>query len=200
MSDTVLVAIVTVIGSVVVAIIQYTNRQQIRDMAEQQEGCQKRIGLLEGKLEAVHQSYQDKITAMEKLLKDTERKYYEGAAVTEAFFENAIDAIFVVSQHGIITRMNASAELLVGASRTEYIGREIESVIPDRNKGKHDAFRVNYVRHPMPSRMSRFVPMSDKPVNIRRFNGDEIKIEVSLLPQPLPDGLVIIAICHNAKV
>lgn len=198
MSDTVLVAIVTVIGSVIVAVIQYTNRQQLRDMAEQQDGCQKRIALLEGKLEAAHQSYQDQIKAMEKLLKEAERKYYEGVAVTEAFFENALDAIFVVSQHGIITRMNASAELLVGASRTEYIGRTIESVLPDRNRALHESLRINYIRHPIPSLMSRFVPMSDKPVNLKRFNGDEVAIKVSLLPQPLPDGLVVIVICHNA--
>ena len=98
-----------------------------------------------------------------------------------AVLEAAPDAIIVIDAAGLIQFANSRVCVLFGHSRETLIGREVETLLPERFRRQHSAHRANYAR------TSRVRPMgSGLDLVARRSDGSEFPVEISL--SPIPSG------------
>src|SRR5947209_1605843 len=72
----------------------------------------------------------------------------------ENLFEFSPDAIFVTDTHGVIRDANPRATELFGYSRSELEGMSVESLVPERFRGRHPSHRENYNAHPRARQMA----------------------------------------------
>lgn len=69
---------------------------------------------------------------------EEERTQLESAARTRAILESALDAVVVIDDKGAIQEWNRQAEIAFGWSRTEVLGRMLETVIiPEELRSSH---------------------------------------------------------------
>ena len=59
-----------------------------------------------------------------------------------SLLESAPDAIVIVDERGRIVFVNTQAEQLFGYQRSELIGHALETLIPERHRGRHVADRT----------------------------------------------------------
>ena len=108
------------------------------------------------------------------------------AALYEAMFENALDALIVVDDRGLIVAANAAVETLFGHRPESLIGASIEMLVPQRY-GHHAAERARYSAHPSPRAMGRGVILF-----ARHADGHEVPVDISLNPIDV-DGRRLVA-------
>jgi PAS domain S-box-containing protein len=86
-------------------------------------------------------------------------------ALTRQLFEEAPDAIVVVSESGEITLCNRQADEMFGYHRDELIGRSVSSLIPPRLRVQHrkhmDDYMENPERRPMGEHMATLALRKD---------------------------------------
>jgi PAS domain S-box-containing protein len=112
-----------------------------------------------------------------------------------AVLEHAPDAMMLVDgETGKITTVNAAAEQLSGYSREDLIGRRIESIVPERLREGHVRYRNEYSAHPRRRGMRDHTPLS-----LRRKDGAEIQVSISLSYLRDDDELIIIASLRDER-
>ena len=110
------------------------------------------------------------------------RSYFQG------ILEAAPDSIVIVDAQGHITRVNNQTEQLTGYAREELIGRLVEVLIPERYGEIHVQHRADYMAAP------RIRPMGvGLELFLRRKDGVEVPVEISLSPFRTPDGILVTA-------
>lgn len=62
-----------------------------------------------------------------------------------ALFTSAVDAIIVIRHDGIVDTVNPAAEQLFGYSTEEFIGRNVNFLMPDEHRKRHDDYLRNYI-------------------------------------------------------
>ncbi|MBI3483637.1 MAG: PAS domain S-box protein, partial [Acidobacteria bacterium] len=116
------------------------------------------------------------------------RRAAEAEITVRQILESAPDAMIIGDQGGRIVQVNAQAEKLFGYSRTELVGKQVESLMPGRFRDKHLSHRLRYSAAPR-----------TRPMGIGLYllglhkNGSEIPVEVSLGPLQRRDGNFVIA-------
>lgn len=102
----------------------------------------------------------------------------------------APDAMVLTGTDGVIIDANAGVEALFGYDRQELVGRSVEALMPERQRGLHVAHRGHYVTAPSRRRMGAGLDLSGC-----HRDGSEFAIDVALNPLRLgAQVLVVVAI------
>lgn len=60
-------------------------------------------------------------------------------------FNNVSDSIIIIDENGIIEKLNPSAEKLFGYSAQELIGHNINKLMPESDRNRHDSYLAHYL-------------------------------------------------------
>jgi PAS domain S-box-containing protein len=107
--------------------------------------------------------------------------------------ESAPDAMIIVSRDGSIELVNSQAERLFGYTRAQMLGRSIDTLVPARFRGNHDAHREGFFRQPRPRQMGEGLELYGL-----RADGTEFPVEISLSPLDAEDGLSVCTAIRDA--
>lgn len=102
--------------------------------------------------------------------------------------ETAPDAIVIVESDGRILLVNRQVELLFGYDRHELIGGPVETLVPERFRPRHGAYRDGYVGSPQTRPMGSGLELYG-----RRRDGTEFPVEISLSPLESDRGTLVSA-------
>ena len=112
----------------------------------------------------------------------------ESEARANQIIESAPDAMVLVDAQGVILRLNARAEALLGYARDELVGQPIDLLVPDSLRGLHRHDREGYMRHAEPRPMGK-----TRDLHARRKDGSLLPAEISLAPMRLDGRLLVLA-------
>jgi len=97
------------------------------------------------------QDQQGRVTHYVGVLNDvTHRVEMEDAlgkseAGIRSVFNNVSDGIIIIDEHGIIEQLNPSAEKLFGYAAEELINHNINTLMPEPDRSRHDSYLKNYL-------------------------------------------------------
>jgi len=105
-----------------------------------------------------------------------------------AILEAAPDAMVIANESGKIVQINRQAEVIFGYDRTELLGSQIEMLMPEDFRSRHETHRAGYHAKPRVRAMG-----SGLELFARRKDGTQFRVEISLSPLPTNDGNLIFA-------
>ena len=115
---------------------------------------------------------------------------------SEAYFksvlESAPDAMIIIDHHGKIAVVNAQAERMFGYTRKQFLGQEIEMLLPDALRDRHISHRAGYASEPILRPMG-----SDLELRGQRRDGTEFPVEISLSPFTSATGAFISSVIRD---
>ncbi|MGA3049014.1 MAG: sigma 54-interacting transcriptional regulator [Terracidiphilus sp.] len=110
----------------------------------------------------------------------------------ENLFEVSPDAIFVTDSQGVIRGANPRAAELFGHTQAELVGRPIESLVPERFRGRHPSHRENYNAHPRARQMGAAMNLFGL-----RKDGTEFPVDIMLKPIETAEGPVVMSFVRD---
>jgi PAS domain S-box-containing protein len=110
----------------------------------------------------------------------------------ENLFDVSPDAIFVTDAQGVIRGANPRAAELFGYTQAELFGMPIESLVPERFRGRHPSHRENYNAHPRARQMGGAMNLFGL-----RKDGSEFPVDIMLKPLVTPSGPVVLSFVRD---
>jgi len=98
------------------------------------------------------------------------------ARVLSDVFKFSPDGIIICDKHGDILSANNSVFPIFGYTPDELYSKNIEILIPDSIKSKHNSYLENYVKNPIPRQMSTNMRLKGK-----KKDGTNIFLSISLI-------------------
>jgi PAS domain S-box-containing protein len=106
--------------------------------------------------------------------------------------ENAPDAILQVDSTGTIVIANRTAELMFGYSLDEFIGLQVDSLVPQAARAGHAAHRKVFEAAGTSRPMGLGLDL-----RALRKNGSEVPVEISLSPTQTENGTYVTAVIRD---
>jgi PAS domain S-box-containing protein len=107
---------------------------------------------------------------------------------SSGFLEALPDAAVAVDGDGVILQVNSQAQELFGYLRRELIGKQVEVLVPERLRSRHNHQRHDFAAGPRTRRMGRGSELYG-----RRHDGSEFPVEISLSPVAIDGGMVVLS-------
>jgi PAS domain S-box-containing protein len=114
----------------------------------------------------------------------------DAGEVYRTLFVASPDALIVADAQGSIVLANPAAAMLLGYTVDTLVGLNVEALVPDGIRPRHEQYRQAYARNPKPRPMGNQMDLVAK-----RRDGSQVLVEIALSPlqdQGLP--LVVAAI------
>src|SRR5260370_639125 len=91
--------------------------------------------------------------------------------------EAAPNAMVMADEQGKIVLVNAQTEKLFGSPREEVVGQAVDILVPPKYRGKHPAYRSEFMRDPHARSMG-----AGRDLYGLRKDGSEFPVEIGLNP------------------
>lgn len=127
---------------------------------------------------------------LEKLRTADEARFAEKGF--RKLLEAAPDAILEADSRGRILLLNKTAEKMFGYSRSELLGQEVETLVPEAMRPAHGEHRSSYTKAPQTRPMGTGLELK-----ARRKDGSLVPVEISLSPNRVGDELRVIAVVRD---
>jgi PAS domain S-box-containing protein len=121
-----------------------------------------------------------------------EAELRESQQMALALFENAAQGILWIDAAGQILSFNAMAERMFDYRREEIVGRQLETLMPDRFRSQHAEHRRDYFHAPRTRPMGLGMDLV-----ARRKDGSEFPVEISLSHVRTESGTVAVAFVND---
>jgi PAS domain S-box-containing protein len=105
-----------------------------------------------------------------------------------ALLEGAPDAMVCADAEGRIVLVNGQVGALFGYAREELIGASVDILVPEKVRGRHPAYRAEFLRNPQPRPMGSGLSLRG-----RRRDGTTFPVEVSLAEDHTGGHVLVIA-------
>jgi len=105
-----------------------------------------------------------------------------------AAVESAPTAMVMTDAAGRIVLVNAETEKLFGYTREELLGREVETLVPQRFRTQHPGLRSNFYHRPEARRMG-----AGRDLFALRKDGSEFPVEIGLNPIEDEEGVFVLS-------
>lgn len=105
-----------------------------------------------------------------------------------ALVDTAPDATVIADEKGIIRIANRQATKLFGYTKAELTGMQVEALIPQSARPKHEDFRRQYVSNPHTRPMG-----TGRDLLAVRKDGQIVPVEISLSPYHFAEGILVTA-------
>ncbi|MCC6988468.1 MAG: PAS domain S-box protein [Acidobacteria bacterium] len=134
-------------------------------------------------------------TAMRALNKDLDQLVVERTGQlreSEERFRHLVDsspnAVLMTASDGIITFANRRVETIFGYQPDELVGRAVEVLLPEMQRGAHVEYRGDAFQHPQARAMGR-----GRYLFARRKDGTDVAVEIGLTPIEMSGGRFMMA-------
>lgn len=104
------------------------------------------------------------------------------------FLDDAPIAVLLANASATIEWANRAAVTLFGYSRDEFIGKNINMLLPDDVREKHDGHFAGWVQHPKAREMG-----SGLDIKGRNKNGAVIDLDIQITPIETEQGVMAMA-------
>lgn len=115
------------------------------------------------------------------------RKLEDGEMRLRSIIETAVDGIITIDCHGLVQSFSPSAERLFGWKAAQVVGRNINMLMPEPDKSRHDSYLDNYLRSSDPN-----VIGTGREIMGRRKDGSLMPMRLAVGRVNLPDGLIFV--------
>jgi len=110
----------------------------------------------------------------------------------EDLFEFSPDGILITDAGGVIRDANPRAAELFGYTADEFMGMNVEALVPERFRARHPSHRQNYSAHPHARAMGAALNLC----GLRR-DGTEFPVDIMLKPMQTPDGVMTVSFVRD---
>ncbi|MBL3588589.1 MAG: PAS domain S-box protein [gamma proteobacterium endosymbiont of Lamellibrachia anaximandri] len=125
--------------------------------------------------EKANRSLQKAQAQLEQRVEQRTSELKQSEERTRAIIDSAADGIIVIDGKGIVEIFSPSAEILFGYDASEVIGNNINMLMPEPMRSKHDSYLARY----LPGRESRVISGRVEIKGLRQ-DGDAFPMELSV--------------------